>query len=427
MPAGSYSASSPSLFGNPGGPMAPRYSVDIPGAIDSLANSASSLIHAAYLRKMARNEVAHRDAREKIMDDRYAADQATKDSQWQQEHDLRVETARRQDMTSGITPGKKETTVAQGTPAQLPQVQGQASPIQSAMGAPAPGSAIQQTPSSAPAPAVNMALPQPTLQTTTTPDSYDPTKAAGYVRSVETARIRGETMREVAQQRIAAQQAGREFMANAAIHLAQVRAQLAAKAKTAGGISKAMTGNVMERAREQAAIGLIDRTNGSYDDAAALLAEDSPTGKQLRDLGVEPRHLMFGHAQYVRGAVGNATRLQAGPLMMTPGEAVGAVKETRELVGGPGAKPAAAAAPAPAATVPAPAPKKLVAPAPAAAPATAAPPGGGQQATFDQEAKLYQRAVATIKANFKGQEQADRLKKASDLYNTRVAAAAGTR
>lgn len=48
------------IFANVGGPQAPRQGIDLPGAIDSLASGASSLIHNAYLRKVADRDYTER-------------------------------------------------------------------------------------------------------------------------------------------------------------------------------------------------------------------------------------------------------------------------------------------------------------------------------------------------------------------------------
>lgn len=349
MPAGSYQAGSPSLFGNTGGPMAPHYDVDVPGAIDALANGTSSLIHGIYLRKQAaktqqieQQRVDQEHAYRTAELDRQREHDTMEADRWGREQHLR-------EITAGVTPGTTTTAVTQGAPTPLPAVQPGAqgaSPIRAAMGVssappaapfdptgasqqPLPG--IQQAATSATPATAGYTAPTPTPTTVTTPEQYDPTKAAAYVRGTETARIRADTMKEVATAREASLQAGREYMAGQAMK--RLQTSIGARNGGSGGaIGKAMTGNVRENARKETAIGLLDSTNGSYDDAVRLLNEDTPTSKAWRELGVEPRHLMYAHSQYTKGAVTAATRLQAGALGATPEESVGAVERTRELV-----------------------------------------------------------------------------------------------
>jgi hypothetical protein len=158
--------------------------------------------------------------------------------------------------------------------------------------------------------------------------TYDPTKAAAYLRYTDVARIRQET----AQQRMAEQQAGRE----AALRLGEQLKERFAKFKStvpgSSGIRGAMTGNRAEEARKEAAIGLIGISNGSYDDAQDRLNSDE--GKAFRDLGVEPRHLMYAREAYLKGATSNAMRLEASANSASPEEAAGNVTKTRKLLGG---------------------------------------------------------------------------------------------
>jgi hypothetical protein len=231
----------------------------------------------------------------------------------------------------------------------------------------APLPAVEQAANTTtPAPGVNF-LPQSQLETTTTPETFDPTKSVAYQKQVEAANIYAGSRRDVAETGAQARRdvaltnlEGRKVMANAARYAADKRAQ------TKGSeTKKAMTGNALEARFERVdAPGILEQNGWDLGKATDAL-EHTPEGQELRANGFSARHLAAAYERHVSAMTAQATKAQTGSAMLTPDEAVGAVKKTRELVrsgassGGTASSSGAAPAKAPA--------KALVAPAKAAA------------------------------------------------------------
>jgi hypothetical protein len=348
-----YQAQPQSLFGSVGGPRPPTTQIDIPGAIEALSSGATSLIHQTMLRRQAQNQMTleqQREAREASAQQNELAfrqkEATDRGVERNQDFQLRQQAERHRFLENGGIPEKTDVQPVEGTapintlqPLPTPQP---ATAVQRAMSQNAPGAlpGVQVTPSAVPAAGPSTAaVYRP--ESVTTPESYDPTKSAAYIRSVETARARGIVQEEIngnniaSRERIAANRDAtltkmREMSTQSAKELVQLRAKLGT---AKGAVAKQMTGNMLETSMEKAAQGLIAQTNGSYDDAEAFL-NNTVEGKALRDAGLKPQHLLYARAQYVNGATNQAVRLQSGAAGLAPTKAVDAVRMTRNLVGG---------------------------------------------------------------------------------------------
>jgi hypothetical protein len=345
-----YTAQSQSLFGAPGAPTPPRNPIDVAGAVDALTSGATSLIHGAMLRRNTENEIAYRNNELALQKQREQRETDAQQAQLAQQ----ALGERHRFIEAGGIPAHTSTTPVAGTapiaalnPLQPTPTAPQPSRIGSAMtsGLPSVGAmpGVQVTPASAPetgAPAASTATVYHP-ENTETPESYDPARGASYARGMMMQQLRnegwttrdaarGEVQNELLEKRLKAQQDGREFMAQKKEGLVKLKAALD-QAKT--GTARAMSGNQMEKSRQQAAEGLLDKVGGSYDEAKNLL-DNTEQGQALRKLGVEERHLMYAHSKLTTASTGQAVRLQTGPDGKKPTEAVRAIEDTRRLVGG---------------------------------------------------------------------------------------------
>lgn len=411
-----YRAQQQSLFGQVGAPNAPQYAVDIPGTIGALTDSASSFIHQTYLRRNAEHQQALQEEQQRIQREQMARQNARQDEQFAYtkekdaaDREFKNKELRQKGLENGITPGTEGgTTVAIAPePVVAPEPVGaftQPVGIKAAMTSgfnptPAPTSALET-------PVTKGSLgTTPTLtygEEAATPDTYDPKKAAAYVRSTETANIRAQAAQDIEQQRESARaalQADRlTYMRETSKQLAKMRADANGGGGPGGKGGKALTANAREAAAANAALGLIDKAGGSYDTAEQEL--NGENGKEFREFGVTSRHLLAAKAKWKAGATKAALTLQGGATGLSVDEAVGRVGETGAKIE-QSAKPPA---------------KQLV------------KPGAAKgQPAFDAEAAKYQEIVKHITDNFTGKDRDDRLKKASDIYNSRVAAVAGAK
>lgn len=333
-----YRAQRQSLFSQMGAPDAPSTSVDVPGIIDALTNSSMSFIQQAMLRRHAANNTAiaaeersYRRGRDKVEDDRYTRDRTDRLAKEAAELALQREKERHDFIAKGGVPEHDEvlTTPSVASVGPVPTLQAKGKrPIKDAMTADLKPA---YTPVGPPARATSNPLPVPGTSQHVA-ESFDPRQGADYIRQTDVAGVRAQVQGEQLEKRLAAQQAGRVFAAQAAKDLARLRAQLTADAKKDQPIGKAMTGNMMETAATKTAEGLMDRFAGSYDDAYDFLMT-TKEGKDLRDFGVAPRHLMGARGKWTRDATGQSIRVQSA-LELTPEEAAGVVGTTRKLVGG---------------------------------------------------------------------------------------------
>jgi hypothetical protein len=405
-----------------------RPKIDVGGVIDAFTGGASSLIHGAYIRQrqkmldqQARDQIAYQHQRDQIADTRYEQARQDRIGQQDREFGLKAESERHRFIEAGGIPASttvdttpNTTDISSGFKPNLPtSLQPNApagagggigtdqSPIARAMTAGVPTSVA---PTAAPTAA------EVPSRATTTPESFDPTRSAAYERGVAVQQIRndGYVTRDEARQefqtaqqqaRLDAQQRGREYMAGQA--LTRLKASLAARGATGKG-GTAMTGGQAELARQRAATGLLDQMGGSYD--AAVSALNGPDGEQFRNLGVEPRHLMYAHSQYVSTATTRALRLQSGLTGMTPEQSKAAIDSTRKLVGGsqpPAASGPTSPPPSTSNAPTAPVPKRLARPGTPAAPTDkGTAPGSsssGDDFTDDEVKAAYTAGMRTDK------------------------------
>lgn len=320
--------------------------IDVGSTLDALGGAVSNIIRSAYdrkLREQAQREreeqIAYQRQRDTIADQRYDAEQQRKQSEADREFGLKQQAEQHRFIEEGGTPA---TTSFDTTPSAIdfsreftPSVTPAAptgigaSPIGRAMlgGTQASVAPVAQQPTA------------PASRLSTTPESYDPTRAAGYARAMDPAILRAEVAGEHDAAVADRMMKGRLFAAQAAKDLAKYKAGLGIGTGRGGRIGGAMTATALESARNNAALGLLDRTNGSYDEAERILTT-TPEGESLRQLGVEPRHLMFAHSKYVGTLTHEAMRLQGGTYGMPPDSAVANVARTRSLAA-PSAQPVA--------------------------------------------------------------------------------------
>lgn len=274
--------------------------------IDALTRGSASLIEQAYLRKqvdqqrkLQLEDRAYQRSRDKIQDEREAGRlsldrQKFEHQSWLDRADLTAKGYHEDAHTAPVG---------------------------------APSGAIARTmttmPSMAPVPDA------PPVVTQKAEPHFDLERSVPYRTAIDRATVTAEANAQRQRERLQAMQQGREFMAQKARELTVLRASLQ---KNRGGIAGALTGNVRERAAQEAAIGLLGMTRGSYDDAIELL-NGTPEGKELRDFGVQPRHLMFAKEKYVNTATSQAIGLQRS-LEVEPDSSVATVKTTRAAVRG---------------------------------------------------------------------------------------------
>lgn len=342
--ASRYSAQGQSLFGGVGGPQAPRAGFDGPGTVDALVNGVGSLIHRAMLRRQAEHEIAAQDeerqyrrGRDTVMDQRYGEEQTYRRGQDEKKLALDAQKQRRDDLVNGIVPAHTE---ADYTPDKIDNfAPAPAGAIMRAMlsgGTAADAGKPYQNPLESPPIAPSSIAPTrtPGLKFNDVPESYDPTRSAAYTRQTETARIRGEVSEEQLQQRLAAQQKGREYAFNASKELATLRANLQQRNKNSP-INRAMTANAEEAALQKYASGYLATHNGNLQDAIDGL-ETTREGIDLAKEGMTRKHLLAAYGQSNRTNVSGALGLVRSGF--SPTEAAATVDSTRSAVRGPGLK-----------------------------------------------------------------------------------------
>lgn len=367
-----YQAGQQSLFGGPGSPQAPRPSVDVVGLADVLTSGATSLLQQRMLRQQAANELELQKQHLQLQ-----REQSTREGQREtreaansdRDFKLREQAERHRFLEAGGIPEHTETEqVAEAVP--MPAFQATpSSRIRSAMSG-MPG--VQVTPSNAPASTgptdrvnANPApAAQPTIatafhpETTHVGESVDPTKASAFIRATEVARMHeiGLGTREEHKQqfsaeqqakRLAAQQAGREYGAQAAKDLVAFRDELRKRAKTE--VEKKMTADAIERRNVAYSAGYLAQFENLEDAVEALR---SPDGAQLRAAGVTENHLLaaFGKQKPPKNdpAIGQILGLVNSGAAKDVADAAGKVKDAkaaadgmkpRRLRGGAGALP----------------------------------------------------------------------------------------
>ncbi len=358
-----------------------RPRIDVGGALDAFTTGASSLIHAAYQRKLLDAQVARENQNLDLQRQRVALDQqreTREQANADREFGLKQTAERHRFIEAGGIPASEDVDTSPNTldissgfkpnlPTGLQTFAGPndgMTPIQRAMNAGVPRSVSPAA--MADQRAVNASVPESvspdagspsTTQPAPVPnrlrltaESYDPTKGAAYERAISLQELRNEGYMTRAEFTAGANADRDASKAKTAQSLEDLKAQhqkelasinnaaRAARTGAAGG-SRAMTAGQLEKLRENMAAGIIDRTGGSYDAATEFL--NSPDGKWYRDQGVTPAHLSFAHSQYVQGTTNRLLRLQTGLTALTPREAKAAYDSTRALVGAPATPPPA--------------------------------------------------------------------------------------
>jgi hypothetical protein len=346
-----YTAQRQSLYGSVGAPNAPTTQLDVPGTIDALTGGATSLIHATMLRKQAEFERQRQGAQLALEQRREARE--TEQQDWDRK--FRETEANRKFLTEGGIPAHDEMTPTPIT-TTVPMPKGP-SPIARAMRPSSTEPRPAYTPSAPPAAPTTAPLRASTLTPTHVPEKYDPTKAATYIRTTETARANAEARAEVEGQREANQRAmlDRRLKGNAdaaaAAQKGRVEIERMKELAARSRVARPMTANAIAATAAATAEGIIASHGGSYDDAAAWIGSDDPEATKLRsmekDLPVSwSTYLSNAHAKWTKAATGQVLSLERGTMGLDPEEAKAKVDSTRKLVTKPrtAAKPAAAPA-----------------------------------------------------------------------------------
>lgn len=398
-----YQAQAPNLFDNVGGPTPPREHIDVAGAVSAIGDAAGSYIHQAYLRRQAANQAALNAAASQRQIDQEQRDEARRDQQFtasradaDRDYQLRQTTEAHRALEAGVTPGSPGGATASIAPPPVTTSPSIAQAMASGLNSGTPAtSSLAKPVDVGTLPTVNYGTEAPT------PDQFDPTKSAAYVRSTETAKIRGEMAKEASDSRSAAMVQGRNVTGQYAVEAAKIRANAPGKS---AAIRDAMTGNAKENYFEKVvAPGLLAAHGNSLQDATDnLLSSDE--GKKLVAQGFTVNHLAAEYSKQLNAQTKGALTLQSGALGMTPQESAGAVKTTRQLMSGGGSTPTAPAPPASAAAPAAPVAGRLTAPTAASAPA-------GKWMPTDEETMAAMQAGKTTPDDVRAYTLAQRKKK----------------
>lgn len=306
-----YSAQRQSL-NDIGGPVAGPPGTDYTGIIDAITGGASSLIQQAYLRKLQQNQIQTAAAEREYQHGR----DTKQDERDAQKEKLEADKFGHQQLMDaaeltykGFHEEPHNRDIPNIAKAMLPV----ASNPMGGAGLPAAG-----------------AIGAPDKQTITQPGGhYDLERSVPYRTAVDRAGVAADERTRLQEQRIAAQQAGRAFMADEARK--RLAMSLAARNGKGGATSRAMTGNQIEQSAYRTAEGLIGRMGG-YAEALDMLT-NTDEGKALQKSGVSARHLMYAENKRVTGETNAAVKMETAS-GANPEEAVPQVQRTRRLVTG---------------------------------------------------------------------------------------------
>lgn len=302
----------------------PSGAPDYASLISAAAGGASTLIQNAFMRKMARNQAAlaaQREVREQQKAD--------------QEHEFKTremaqkdEELRLKKITSGVTPATTTTT---------PAMPGADLSVKADLPAAAPGVATL-APGAAPAAPVavppeqrqsiaRLRVPAQRATSLTTPESYDPTKAAGYVKTIDVAKLRTDAATQAQSVARAGSMARVERSAELAAQRQLEHDQRVQKGKAAI-VARGLTANALETWRKQMADGVIQNHDGDLSAAEDFLANDD-LGRKYAVRGLSGEDL-YAAAGRFRAAAGRAA---TGILSSTsPERAVEKVGQVRKLM-----------------------------------------------------------------------------------------------
>lgn len=311
-----------------GGPSDSGPAPDYGRIVDAFANGASTLIQQSYIRKLQQNQLAREDEQRKYERGRQASqDQFERDKFGEEQRKNRADEVFKgyDEAPHTETTTTRMPTGAMATPGAGAITRAMTSGRQELLGR-APMEDVATTRTTVPAgPHIDLEKNVPyriaTDRATITAE-----------QATERARLQSEDRAKLQTQRLEAAQSGRMFMAERAEFLTRLRAKLAADAKSSA--AKAMTGNALEKAKTEAAQGLLAIAGGSVDHALEMLNEDAPEAKSFRDVGVELRHLAFAKNKTDVQGTAQATREKAASGVSAP-EAAASVDSTRRAVSGP--------------------------------------------------------------------------------------------
>lgn len=302
--------------------MSPSGAVDYGQILQSLSGAASSLIQNAYARRLAKKnaDLAAQREQRAVEQDKAAAGVR------QQELELQREKLRIDKLKAGITPAHAETVpdIPAGEPETI---------------------AFPVAPGQPPAPSFRLRTPPLRGGTVQVPEEYDPTKAEGYVRQIDVAKLRTDAVKEGQQAARAAAMDRLERSAELAAQRQLEHDQRVQKGKAAV-VARGLTANALEAWRKNMADGVIQNLDGDLNAAEDFLANDEK-GRRYAVRGLSAEDLYAAAGRY-RAAAGRAA---TGILSSTsPERAVEKVAQVRKLMrpGGAAADsaaPGAAAAP----------------------------------------------------------------------------------
>lgn len=382
---------------NVGGAAGSRPMVDVGGAIQELANTATGLIHQQYLREQSRHERARQDRMEAKADSRYEQERGDRLSKEERDYSLKKSEMEGNLMAKGVTPGKEggatvdieEPAPAAPPPSALEEtgksaIQRAMTPQGLSVAKPAPQSGLAK-------PVARGSLgsiPKVTVgEEAPTPATYDPTKALSYNTAMDRAEMQQQTT--LARSRMMGDFAvqAAKIRAGATVQSANVRAGATVKASenrakgattTSGGntsnssIVNAMKPTDRERHFKEVTAPGILRMYGGDLAAAVDDLEHTPGGADLKSQGFTAEYLAAVAGKTTNADQSAAIRLQAGTTALGTDSSVARVQQTRGAFSGPPLRgPKAAPKPGP----------------------IAAAVGGGKPKAKDASA-AYQRAAA---------------------------------
>ena len=314
---------------------------DYASIINAIAGGASTLIHNAYLRKLSRRQADAAAAQQVVENTR----QATRDTEDRTEKERRFkldsEKLRIEKIKAGFTPAHEET--VPGVPehdvelrAELPSRMPGVHSLES-------GAGMAESVDAPPSLPARLRMPALPAGSRSVDETYDPTKAEGYVKAIDTAQLR-----------TVAAEAARKESRDAAMDRLERSAELTAERQLehdqrvqkgkAAIVSRGLTANALEAWRKNMADGIIQNLDGDLAAAEKFLANDE-RGRTYGVRGLTGEDL-FAAAGRFRS---QAARAATGILGTTsPERAVEKVGQVRRLMV-PGGKKADSTAATPAA------------------------------------------------------------------------------
>lgn len=320
------------IYPSPGG--APDWA----SILHAVSGGASSLLQGSYLRKLAARNQAAQDATTARAVAKEDEDRAFK----VRELDQKDQEFRLHQLEAGVTPGQRtvvpsvpahDVSVAAPLPASMPGV---ATLDPSAPPVADVATPIQQVPA-------RLRLPPLAGGTIQQPDTYDPTKAAGYLKTIDVAKLRADAQQEGATTARAAAMARVERTASLAAQRQLEHDQRVQKGKAAL-VARGLTANALETWRKSMADGVIQNHDGDLNAAEDFLANDA-LGRTyaVRGLSGEDLYAAAGRFRAAAGRAATGLLNNASPERAV--EKVGAVRKIMRPGGMPASPDTAVVAP----------------------------------------------------------------------------------